>query len=70
MQFAESFDHDADDVMEEVLADAGMSPTLTPFVSLGTEHSGLGDVPATPWQCLARMIATGPSDSENNHRRS
>lgn len=56
MQFAESFDHDADDVMEEVLADAGMSPTLTPFVSLGTEHSGLGDVPATPWQASAKDL--------------
>lgn len=37
MQFAESFEHDADDVMDEIVASAEVSPTLTPIIGLGSE---------------------------------
>lgn len=36
MEFAESFEREADQMMDSILAESCISPTLTPFVSLGT----------------------------------
>lgn len=50
MEFAESFEHEADEVMDGVLADSDNSPTLTPFVSLGSDDP-------------ARAILDGPTNA-------
>ncbi|MGH2905551.1 MAG: hypothetical protein ACRDKI_02135 [Solirubrobacterales bacterium] len=53
-------DAEADEMMEDVYAEAGdsMSPTLTPFISLGTNDPAmeLMDGPTTPEQAEANDL--------------
>ena len=56
MEFAESFEHEADDVMDGILADSEMSPTVTPFVSLGSNDPGLVDGPTSARQASANDL--------------
>lgn len=58
MEFAKHFENDADDVMEDILAESCVSPTVTPFVSLGTHDPAreLIDGPATRQQASANDL--------------
>lgn len=58
MEFAESFEREADSVMDGILADTSFSPTLTPFVSLGTldPANEIIDGPTTAHQANARDL--------------
>ena len=57
-EFAENFDIDADDVMEGILDESSgaMSPTLTPFVSLGSAGDAMMDGPTTQHQAEAKDL--------------
>lgn len=57
-EFAENFDVEADDMMDGILSESNdaMSPTLTPFVSLGTADSPLMDGPTTQHQADAKDL--------------
>lgn len=57
-EFAANFDAEADDMMDGILAESNdaMSPTLTPFVSLGTADDALMDGPTTQHQADARDL--------------
>ena len=56
--FAENFDSEADDMMDGILAESNdaMSPTLTPFVSLGSSDAPLMDGPTTQHQAAANDL--------------
>lgn len=58
MEFAEQFDSDADDLMEGILDESSgaMSPTLTPFIGLGTSDSPIMDGPTTAHQAEAKDL--------------
>lgn len=58
MEFAEHFENDADEVMDDILAESAISPTLTPFVSLGTDDPSreLMDGPSTSRQAAANDL--------------
>jgi hypothetical protein len=57
-EFAESFENEADDMMEGILAESSdaMSPTLTPFVSLGSSEDAIMDGPTTKHQSEAKDL--------------
>jgi hypothetical protein len=57
-QFAENFDSEADDMMDGILDESSgaMSPTLTPFVSLGSSEDAIMDGPTTPRQAAAKDL--------------
>ncbi len=57
-EFAENFENEADDLMDGILAESNdaMSPTLTPFVSLGTSDTPLMDGPTTQHQAEAKNL--------------
>ncbi len=56
--FADHFDSEADDMMDGILAESSdaMSPTLTPFVSLGTAADAIMDGPTTQHQAEAKDL--------------
>lgn len=56
--FAENFDIEADDMMDGILSESNdaMSPTLTPFVSLGSSDEHLMDGPTTQHQAAAKDL--------------
>jgi hypothetical protein len=58
MEFAESFEYEADDMMAEIMAesDAAASPTLTPFVGLGSTGEAMLDGPTTARQAEAKDL--------------
>ncbi|MBJ7458801.1 MAG: hypothetical protein JHD02_06425 [Thermoleophilaceae bacterium] len=57
-EFAEDFAYEADDMMDGILAESSdaMSPTLTPFVSLGSAEAPILDGPTTKHQAEARDL--------------
>jgi hypothetical protein len=57
-EFAEHFDREADDMMDGILSESNdaMSPTLTPFVSLGSSDAPLMDGPTTQHQAKAKDL--------------
>jgi hypothetical protein len=57
-EFAENFDNEADDMMDGILSESNdaMSPTLTPFVSLGSSEAPLLDGPTTQHQAEAKDL--------------
>lgn len=57
-EFAENFENEADDLMDGILAESNdaMSPTLTPFVSLGTSDTPFMDGPTTQHQAEAKNL--------------
>jgi hypothetical protein len=57
-EFAENFDLEADDMMDGILDESSgaMSPTLTPFVSLGSADSPIMDGPTTQHQADAKDL--------------
>ena len=57
-EFAEHFEHEADDMMDGILAESSdaMSPTLTPFVSLGSSEAAIMDGPTTQRQAEAKDL--------------
>ena len=57
-EFAANFESEADDMMDGILAESNdaMSPTLTPFVSLGTSETPLMDGPTTQHQAGAKDL--------------
>jgi hypothetical protein len=58
IEFADNFEHEAGDVMDSILAESDFSPTLTPFVSLGTNDPArsLVDGPTTTHQAAANDL--------------
>jgi hypothetical protein len=56
--FAENFDSEADDMMDGILDESSgaMSPTLTPFVSLGSSEDAIMDGPTTQHQAEAKDL--------------
>ncbi len=58
MEFAESFENDADDLMDGILSESEMSPTLTPIVGLGSNDPArtLLDGPVTSRQAEANDL--------------
>jgi hypothetical protein len=57
-EFAEQFDNEADDMMDGILDESSgaMSPTLTPFVSLGSADEAIMDGPTTQHQAEAKDL--------------
>ncbi|MGK2878506.1 MAG: hypothetical protein ACSLFF_08025 [Solirubrobacterales bacterium] len=57
-EFANNFDYEADDMMDGILAESSdaMSPTLTPFVSLGSAEAPIMDGPTTQHQAEAKDL--------------
>lgn len=57
-EFAEHFESEADDMMDGILSESNdaMSPTVTPFVSLGTSDAPLMDGPTTKRQAEAKDL--------------
>lgn len=56
--FTENFEAEADDMMDGILSESNdaMSPTLTPFVSLGSADDALMDGPTTQRQAEAKDL--------------
>jgi hypothetical protein len=57
-EFAESFESEADQMMDNILAESCISPTLTPFVGLGSTDPArtLVDGPTTSHQAAAHDL--------------
>jgi hypothetical protein len=57
-EFAEDFANEADDMMDGILAESSdmMSPTVTPFVSLGSTDAPIMDGPTTQHQAEAKDL--------------
>lgn len=57
-EFDERFEYEADGVMDDILAESSISPTLTPFVSLGTDDPAreMMDGPTTSRQAAANDL--------------
>lgn len=58
IEITESFEYVAYDVMDDILAESNISPTLTPFISLGTNDPAheLMDGPTTARQAAAHDL--------------
>lgn len=53
-EYAENFEYEADDMMSGIMAES--SPTLTPFVGLGTTDEAMLDGPTTEHQAEANDL--------------
>lgn len=73
MQFSEAMEFEADDMMDGILDEASgaMSPTLTPFVSLGTTDPEVMDGPTDSRQAAAKdLFQSFDEGDEQRLRRS
>lgn len=71
-EFSEAMEFEADDMMSGVIDDAmDMSPTLTPFVSLGTNDPALEmmDGPTTAHQAKANDLFESFNEGECSENR-